>query len=430
MAVATSKAPSTDTSKEVDDLIIRPDIKQVFDRASSSDEDLQKLQKYIEQLRESIKSRAAPSKYKTIYRIQRSELDEYQYNKDRSTLFFDHPEWVRGRGTESHTKSKQPLTNFELYLEKNKDISFIVYKIFNEVSTDSNESDRTAPRPQPANEAVQLINKDLISAIVTLLNSRPQYAELARAYSQSHELPAPYLVFFHSRKSLGNFQASLSGQSKAQFSILLNYVTELYADEYATADSLLSQSKISPKFLRYLFKPGDLLISRVEGHYQGYVSDSWPMKIHTATRMRPATSRMGTVMPLYGSQEADMRLANDKITVHSCEVNAWHWNFDGNFQRQSSKLCLEFVEYGKNDTDINAKGRLIVQGDKPGNDINEKNISDLNIFPMQYASVEIVDNCRRRGRTFWKCRTRSYISYQATERDRIQSLVSCFVKSR
>ena len=119
-----------------------------------------------------------------------------------------------------------------------------------------------------------------------------------------------------------------------------------------------------------------------------------------------------------------MRSASDKMTVHSCDIDAWHWNFDGNFQRQSSTLCLEIIEDEENNTDIKAKRGITAQGDKPGNDTGEKNISDLNVFPMQYASAEIVDNCRRRGKTFWKCRVRSYISYQATERDSIQNLVS------
>lgn len=122
-------------------------------------------------------------------------------------------------------------------------------------------------------------------------------------------------------------------------------------------------------------------------------------------------------------------MANDKTTLHVCDINVWHWAFDGNFQRQHLTLCLEIpaVENGENDTDTKGKGKATAQGDKPHNDMGEKNISDLNVFPMQYASAEIVANCRRRGKTFWKCRTRSYVSYQATERDSVQNLVSLFV---
>lgn len=428
---ASAVAAYMDKSKELDDHTIRTDIKQVLDQTDPSEIDLRKLQEYIGLLQESIQSRPAPSRYQIIYRIQRSELVKHRNNKhsyeELSTLFFDHPEWVRGQGTESHIKSNLPLTNFELYLEKNKDVSFIVYQTFTELDGDNNGSDRTAHRPQPANETVRLVDKDLIDVIKDLLDSQPQYEQLARDFSASLELPAPYLFVFHSRKNLEKFQDSLPVNARAQLTVLLNYVMEQYADEYATADSLLSQNKISPKFLRYLFKPGDLLISRADGQYQGYVSQSWPVNTRTRTRMRAATPYVGAVMPLYGSQEADIRMTNDKVTVHSCSVSVWYWDFDGSFQRQSTMLYLEIVEDGVNDSDIKGKRKVTAQGDTPGNDMGEKNISDLNVFPIQYASAEIVDICRRRGKTFWKCRTRSYVSYQTTERDSIQNLVSCVV---
>ena len=430
-AVAASIVPSTDTSKEVDGQTIRTELKQVLDQTDPSEIDLRKLQEYIALLQESIQSRPAPSRYQIIYRIQRSEVVKDRKGRhsyeDRSTLFFDHPEWIRGQGTDSHIKSNLPLTNFELYLEQNKDISFIVYRTFIESGIDNNESDRTADSPQPANETVRLVNKDLIGTIENLLNSQPQYEELAREFSISLELPAPYLFVFHSRKNLEKFQDSLPVYARAQLTLLLDYVTKQYADEYATADSLLSQNKISPKFLRYLFKPGDLLISRADGQYQGYVSKSWPVKTRTTRRMRATTAYVGTAMPLYGSQLADMRMANDKITVHSCEVNVWHWDFDGSFQRQSSTLHLEIVEDGGNETDNKGKRKVTAQGDMSETGMGEKNISDLNLFPIQYASAETVDICRRRGKTFWKCRTRSYVSYQTTERDSIQNLVSIVV---
>ena len=429
-AEATSIVPSTEKSKEVDDHTIRTDIKQLLDQADPSEADLRKLQEYVELLQKSVQSRPTPSRYQIIYRLQKSEDIKQENGKhrreQRTLLFFDHPDWVRGQGTEKHIKSNLPLTNFELYLEKNKDISFIVYQTFSELGTDSTESDSTSHRPQPAKETIKLVNKDLIGAIEILLDSQPQYAELAGEFSKSLELPAPYLFIFHSRKSLEEFQDSLLAHAKAQLSSLLNYVTEKYADEYAAADSLLSQNKISPKFLRYLFKPGDLLISRVDGHYQGYVSKSWPTKIRArkVPRSGAAKYHMGTVMPLYGSRGRDTRMVNDKVTVHSCVVDVWHWGFDGNFQRQSLTLDLEIVEDGGSDTDIKGKRNVTAQDDKPGNSKGEKNISDLNLFPIQYASAEIVENCRRRGKIFWKCRTRSYVSYQGTERDSIQNLVS------
>lgn len=441
--------PSTHASKRVDDHMIKTDIKQVLDQADPSTVDLQKLQEYIEVLQaqarefESMQSRPAPSRYQVIYRIKEWELVQHQDSEKkwvgRYMPFFDHPEWVRGQGTASHIKSNLPLTNFELYLEKNKDISFIVYRNFHnesaritdESGTDSTQSDESAHRPHHTNETVRLVNTKLIEAIKALLDSQQQYAELEREFAKSLELPAPYLFIYHSRKSLEKFQASLPAHAKDQVSLLLNYVTEQYADEYANADSLLSRNKISPKLLGYLFKPGDLLVSRVDGRYMGYISISWPKidRDKMVSRMEAATSQMNTAVSLYGSQDVDARIANDTISVHVYKIDVWHWAFNGNFQREHSTLYLDIpaVEDGGYDADTKGKGKVTAQGDKLQIDAGEKNISDLNVFPMQYASAEIVDNCRRRGKTFWKCRTRSYVSYQAPESDSIQNVVSNIV---
>lgn len=59
-------------------------------------------------------------------------------------LFFDHPDWVQGQRTETHIKSNLSLNKFELYLEKSKDISFIVYQNFKESGGDNYEGDKTA----------------------------------------------------------------------------------------------------------------------------------------------------------------------------------------------------------------------------------------------------------------------------------------------
>ena len=441
--------PTTGMANGVDDHTIKTKLKHVLEGADPSELDLQKLQEYIEILQaqakqfESTQSRQTPSRYQIIYRIKRQELVQQHNGKqkweNRFSPFFDHPEWVRGQGSASRIQCNLPLTNFDLYLEKNKDITFIVYRNFDTESTrivakpgtDDLSSDKATLHPQYTSETVRPVNKDLIEATMALLKSQQEYAELLREFSASLELPAPYLFIYHSRRSLETFQDSLPLHAKAQLSLLLNYVTEQYADEYATADSLLSRNKISPEHLRYLFKPGDLLVSRVDGQYKGFVSTSWP-KISwdkQVSRMQASGSQIGTPLFLYESQDAKARMATDKVTVHVCNVNVWHWAFDGNFQRQHETLSLEIpaAEDDGDDTNIHGKKKVEAQGEKPKSGIGEKNISDLNVFPMQFASAEIVEKCRRRGKTFWKCRTRSYVSYQDAERDSIQNLVSSFL---
>ena len=440
--------PRTGKSNGIDDDIVKTNLQDVLDGADPSQLDLQKLQEYIELLQvkareyETAQKEKAPSRYQIIYRIKRKDtINDRKSSKtvEKYLPFFDHPEWVKGQGTARRIQSNLPLNNFDLYLEKNKDVAFIVYRNFDIDSTSIVAKPRTDPPtndagthlPQYSSETIRPVNEDLIEAIRLLLGSRHEYTEILREFSKSYELAAPYLFIYHSRKSLEDFQNSLPLPAKAQLSLLLEYVTEEYADEYSAADYSLSQGKISPVHVRYLFKPGDLLVSRVDGqYYMGYVSTSWP-KIHLTkkvSRMQANSSGNGTGLSLYGSQDADERMSTDTVTIHVCRVNAWHWAFDGNFQRIHNDLELELpaIEDDENATDVKGKSIVATQGKEHKPRLGKRNISDLNVFPMQYASAELVEKCRRRGKTFWKCRTRNYVSYQDSGMESIQNLVSAF----
>lgn len=431
-------------SEVVNDPADEQGLRNVLDGEDASRLDLQKLQEYIERLQAkaqefgAIQKEQVPFRYQILYRIWQKEsaqdkkawaTPEGQY----SLPFFDHPEWVRGQGKASRIQSNLPLDNFELYREKNKDIAFIVYRNFDtdlpsiEVKRGSDDA-RTSHLPQHTSETVRPINRDLLEAVKSLLGSRQEYAELLREYSTSYELPAPYLFIYHNRNSLEQLQPSLSVPAKSQLSLLWKYVTEQYADEYAAADSLLSQDKISQQHIPYLFKPGDLLVSRADDQYTGYVANSWP-KISgkkKVSRMGAAPSRSGTTLPFYGSQDAASSMATDKITVYDCQISVWHWDFDGHFQRKHETLCLEIPaieDEGEDATETKGNNRVQAEGRAHKGDLKGKTISELNVFPIRYASADITDNVRRRGKTFWKCRNRSYVSYQDSEMENIQNQV-------
>ena len=438
----------TSNSNIIDDDTMKTNLQDILDGADPSQLDLQKLQEYIELLQvkareyETVQKEKVPSRFQIIYRIKKMvTVHDRRESRtvERYLPFFDYPEWVEGQGTARRIQSNLPLNNFELYLEKNKDVAFIVYRNFDEdfstivakPGSDLATSDAATHLPQYSSETIRPVNEDLIEAIKILLSSRQEYTEILSEFSRSYELAAPYLFIYHSRKSLEGFQNDLILPAKAQLHLLLEYITKEYADEYAAADSLLVQGRTSPGLVHYLFKPGDLLFSCVNGQYMGYVSTSWPM-IHSkkeVTRMRANTSGNGTGLSLYDSQETGARMAADKLTIHVCKIRAWRWAFDGSFQRihDSLELQLPAIEDRGNATDVKGKNAVATPGkeNKPG--LGERYISDLNVFPLQFASAELVEKCRQRGKTIWKCRTRKYVSYQDSEVESIQNLVSALV---
>jgi hypothetical protein len=396
------------------------DLRNVLQGASISQLHLQKLQDYIAFLqsnnqRGGVEKKQPSFRHQIFYRIWESVGDP---SKNDDTLedqlsvpYFDHPVWARGDGRASRMRCEIPLENFELYLEKNKDVAFIVYRDFQTGSMDNAASYPVTHLPRHSSEKIQPINRDLITAIVDLLSSRDEYAKLLEMYLESNKLPAPYLFIYHSRTSLEEFQDGLTLPAKTQLSLLSKYVTEQFAHEYAAADDLLSQNKILPEYVHYLFKPGDLLVSKVGNEYTGHVATSWPQVRESKRELR---------MPFTGSRnckEPRPDGVKDDASAHKMRssIRAWHWEFDGNFQRRFETLELEIL-----DSENRCGNATNTEGvEKESRESNPQaratKISDLNVFPVQYASLEITEKCRRRGKNFWNCRHRRYVSYQESE---------------
>ncbi|MCJ1385305.1 hypothetical protein MMC17_008427 [Xylographa soralifera] len=440
----TNTIPIINESNGLEGNLIEASVQGAIGTADTSELDLQKLQEYIKLLQakalrfEAIQKEQAPFRYQVLYRLKQPEL---KLRKDRnaqgsrlSLPFFDHPEWVRGQDDMRYVQCNLPLTNFELYLEKNKDISFIVYLDF-DPTLDSilakhgtNKSGVQGDHlPNFTSETIRPVAEYLVNAIKTLLESREEYAGILREYNASYELLAPYLFMYHSQKNLDDIQTGLSEPARKQLSILSDYVSKQYGHIYRAADSLLSQGSISHNYIQYLFKPGDVLVARRNGHYTAHVATSWPRNPETITVSSTHAKSFGngTRGDFYSSKDTPGKMQGGKVKIHRYRVDAWHWAFDGNFQQKHEVLLFDIPfdrDESTTSSDVEGSGTT---GDKENSRIIEarrNNIAELNLFPIQYASDEIVARLRRRGRTFWNCRKRRFISYSENDKDDIHNL--------
>lgn len=404
--------------------------------------DAVELQSYIERLQAkarqfgSTQKNRVSSRYQILYRI----LQEVWVSSDNDprlesklwSSFFDLPECVRGQGEAQVLRCQIPVKNFDLYLEQNKDVSFIVYRTYVEPNTGtSSERDTkidSSDSPEQITESIRPVADILIHALEAILQSREEYADLLQKYRATSELYAPYLFMYHNRKDLDIIRENLDQSTQEQLQLFSDYVVQNHGSMYATADSLISQGMISPEYIDYLFKPGDVLVQRHVTDYRGWVACSWPRKISTEQipRSLAESVKKGAPIPLYGSREASKRMENDTVLVHHWNIEAWHWDFDGNFQRKNDTLKFAIqaednhAKHAKNTTDHNC---LNTQDEASQIEIDRVAIGDLRVFPLKYTSSEIVNLLRRRGKTFWKCRARRVVSYQGNEKDSMQNSV-------
>jgi hypothetical protein len=280
-----------------------------------------------------------------------------------------------------------------------------------------------------------------------------RYESMFLQLQRKREIDAPYLFIYHHRAYWKDLLAQCPHTVREHLNLLAFYVSENYGQEYMAADSLFARRKVSAEFIKYLFQPGDILISQSMDQYRGLVAISWPQE-DTAI---PARGSHGTEIPLRdyshrqsymeqpdfevdsevdsdnGTREDNMRSSVEAIKhkeqdfvrqhfrhIHpgttlkvkdkkktgsakasdkEFEIKIWQWKFDGDFKRVEGNIVLRLSQSSVNDP-TRAK---------------EWNMHDLNVYPLRFASQTLAQTLHRRGIMFWQCRKRCLVSYHESD---------------
>lgn len=82
------------------------------------------------------------------------------------------------------------------------------------------------------------------------------------------------------------------------------------------------------------------------------------------------------------------------------------WTFNGTFRKASKECSIKDIT------------------PTPVDEMDEFNITDLPLYPIEYASSEIADALRKRGKMYWKCRFRNYVGLAQETSEEIQDSVN------
>ncbi|CAG8959782.1 hypothetical protein HYFRA_00001689 [Hymenoscyphus fraxineus] len=359
---------------------------------------LESLQDYIAGLQlkakalEELERSREPSNYQVLYRLLFRPPEDQDPNAppqppQPAQVFFDAPQWAPAQTKDGGPKaSKQlrsslPLYNVPSYMSKHPEISFLVYRDF--LQTDIEDGNDLPPIIHEQ-EFLSAYSIDLIAAITSLLKSRAEYSSFLPAFVRTHQVAAPYLFIYHSRSNIDNFVKSLSDPCQRQMSLFLDYVFQVYGDEYKTADSLLARSRISLPYVKYLFKPGDLLVAGIKSDMRAFISKSWPL----VSRIKEVY-RQGAVDTYEVVDNGKGRSKRNYKKIQSWPIDLWTWRFNGTFK--TLHMCIH-IQIGVDD-------------------LEEKDIADLNLRPLSHLGETQAQYLRDRGQTFWRCRFRRFISY-------------------
>ncbi|KAK1706643.1 hypothetical protein BDP67DRAFT_547794 [Colletotrichum lupini] len=276
------------------------------------------------------------------------------------------------------------LMDPEGYIEKEKDISFVVYKCYSEehqrdAVEEARKSSGPLPNPTPAYQDILLTSEEMVEAMKAFFALHPASRQEFPKVNTHDRLSAPFVWWYHHRRSsriesLPRCQAEL-------VNTLVDHIEEAYATLYDNIDEQLSRGYVSNISMEYLFRPGQVLISFADGVPQGYIalSSPYPQGDESDDNSTLPTSK-GRKDP------AEKCLSQWTISSHSI-------SYRGDFVRVVHELKIKF------ETEI---------------ENGEIDISSLPVMPLEYTSQALQERLRRRGKTFWKCREKRLISYQGT----------------
>ena len=310
-------------------------------------------------------------------------------------IYLEPPQWKEGEDGPS-LQANLPLQNVAHYLEQHPEITFIFYKDYKQQPPKDPaqiiSKDGVFRPAEPFRESLSLISEHIISAVEIVAQRLPEFYDLFPEIDLQKEIRAPYLFAYYSIPFFKKIQSYLSPLQNDLLSQLTDSILASHGKEYMEANRLSDKGVVTRRLMKYLVRPGDVLVKKDPVTPRAYMATTW------ATEDTEDKSGFDPISDEFKeAQNQKMRTKRGLSSVlpekkkYSWNVEAWSWSFDGVFTRTTAVIHIF----------------LYVSGD----DI-QVHINDLNYYPIKYGSSELQTLLETRGRMFWKCRNRHFVSYQ------------------
>ncbi|KAH7333350.1 ATPase [Rhexocercosporidium sp. MPI-PUGE-AT-0058] len=310
---------------------------------------------------------------------------------DDEILYLGDPYMVERGPQLAHIVGSRAITNgLDLYLEKNKDVAFLVYRNFeccnNKSKRETNRSDKKptlTPTDFFVSENVSIESDDLREALSEVckdaLGGIP-----GPLFVEDELIKAPFFWWYHRRSEIEEARRKLNGSKQELVSTLYEYIMQTLGQQWSEVDSLLAEGKMEARYIDFLFVPQTTIIVKDTSNIaqsEVFKVAGWLMN----------TSARG---PLFSTEPGGGRTYN--FTGY---VEGHFWVFDGDFQRSSRPVNISKLPSPTGSFPIN----------------------EMEIYPLRYADQTIRDTIRARGEMFWKCRRQNYVCYRNKSMDGIQN---------
>ncbi|KAL7815076.1 hypothetical protein V8C44DRAFT_348625 [Trichoderma aethiopicum] len=308
-------------------------------------------------------------------------------------VYLDRPRWVR-RGERLELKASSLVLYPEAY-GLYKSLHFVVYKTY---SAKVRAETKRPLRPhigsempaEPDSEIIRFVSEEMRAAMEKLVGTDEAMQKKLPGLVSDKELRAPHLWWYCYRNRGDMLDGLTTSQADAMQS-LMRWLDEVYGQAHSQADDQFKRGMVSASSLSYLIHPGDILVCRV-GH---------------AFEARLATSRLREVAIRPDPQVPDEvpLSADQKSFKRRWEMGTWSYRYNGDFYQVRTQSVIQIDADPTHDAEIS--------------------ITDLDAFPLRFASEEVRDTLERRGKIFWDCRNGRYVSYSTNNKSYTRYMIDC-----
>ncbi|RLL93199.1 hypothetical protein CFD26_101608 [Aspergillus turcosus] len=291
------------------------------------------------------------------------------------------PTWmVAEKQDESLLRLDVVLGNLGSYLSKHPEIAFAVFKDYrkkNMHTSRNNQDEDTVPPIEPYQVSMKFISDEMVDAFKAFMAIAPNFSTLFPNFKVDAEIQAPFLFWYHYRSSYLTIACQLKAAHRDLMDLMTRWIEETYSQEYDAIEASFGKGYVSSKTIKYLIRPGDVLVSKSEnGVKTGILSTTW-LQDHLDAKDETPT--------------ADKKEANGEHAVTSRYFSqGWHWAYDGTLYKQKRTIAINLTHKTPDE---------------------EVDVSQLEYYPLKYASQDDRNCLRRRGETFRRLGTQRLVEY-------------------
>lgn len=218
-------------------------------------------------------------RYQVIHRVLCEGTQE-------RVMYLEEPWTVHVGRYRSHLRGGQQVSNVELYLERNKDVSFLVLRDYECCAEKSHSHTTTRTRlgkdtdARPVSmlveEHIDIVSDDLQSRLASLSDvvfqgiPHPNFGrveedeDIDNDYNDEYEssdcsgrdnpdIYYPYLWFYHRRSKISETIERLEEIDQGHLNLFCEYIQNRMSDEWTAVDKLISKGEITAEYLRYIY---------------------------------------------------------------------------------------------------------------------------------------------------------------------------------